>query len=106
LENDMTDPVIDAEPGVFMPFAVKIKIAMKLLGDKARSEVYAAIGRGELVALKDNGRTLITTQSIIDYMARLPKAVIKPPKPRRVPSSGSARRRSATGGARRRSATA
>lgn len=67
------------------PVAVPIKVARILLGGKARSEVYAAIGRGQLVALKDAKKTLVTVASIESYMANLPPAQIKtlPPLRRR-----------------------
>jgi hypothetical protein len=66
------------------PVAVPIKTARLLLGGKARSEVYAAIGRGQLVALKDAKKTLVTVASIEAYMASLPPAKIKtrPPQQR------------------------
>jgi len=59
------------------PFAVSIRVAQKLLGDKARSVVYDEIGRGRLEAIKDGGKTLIVLESIERYMASLPEAKIK-----------------------------
>ena len=56
------------------PFAVKIAVAQTLLADKARSEIYEAVGRGLLTAIKDGARTLITVESIQRYMASLPPA--------------------------------
>jgi hypothetical protein len=45
------------------PFAVPIGLARKLLGEKARSQIYEAIGAGKLTAIKDNRKTLITLAS-------------------------------------------
>jgi hypothetical protein len=59
------------------PFAVPIGLARKLLGEKARSQIYEAIGAGKLTAIKDNRKTLITLASIEAYMAALPRAAIK-----------------------------
>jgi hypothetical protein len=60
------------------PYAVPIKKAQELLGGKARSEVYKAVGDGELDAVKDGAKTLITVASIERRQANLPAAVIKP----------------------------
>lgn len=65
------------------PFAVPMRVARRLLGDKARSEVYEAIGQQRLVALKDGNKVLITTASIERYLASLPPAQIKAPAPRK-----------------------
>jgi hypothetical protein len=65
------------------PFAVPMRVAARLLGDKARSEIYAEVGRGRLVAVKDASKTLITLESIERYMKSLPHAKIKPAAPRR-----------------------
>ncbi len=58
------------------PRAVPIRDARKLLGNKARSEVYREVGRGNLDAVKDGNKTLITLASIERYMASLPPAKI------------------------------
>jgi hypothetical protein len=74
------------QPSALKPFAVTIADARPLLGNKARSEIYEAINRGQLVALKDGRRTLLTTESIEAYMAALPRATFKPlglPRPGR-----------------------
>jgi hypothetical protein len=60
------------------PFAVTMKVAQWLLADKARSEVYDAINRGELDAVKDGVRTLITTESIERRQRSLPPAEFRP----------------------------
>jgi hypothetical protein len=59
------------------PRAVPIRVAQRLLGNKARSELYKQVGLGNLDALKDGNKTLITTASIERYMAALPPAKIK-----------------------------
>jgi hypothetical protein len=40
-----------------LTYAVPIKVARSALGDKARSEIYEAAGRGELVLVKDGHKT-------------------------------------------------
>jgi hypothetical protein len=69
--------------GPLTPFAVAIPRTQQLLGDKSRSEVYAAAGRGELDAVKDGAKTLITVASIIRYCASMQPAKIAPPQPKR-----------------------
>jgi hypothetical protein len=64
------------------PHAVAMPLARKLLADKSRSEVYEEIGLGNLDAVKDGAKTLITLESIERYMSKLPPAKIKPIKPR------------------------
>ena len=58
------------------PLAVLIPETMRLTG-KSRSGVYDAIGRGELDAVKDGARTLVTVASIRRRQAALPRAKIK-----------------------------
>ena len=65
------------------PFAVSVRETQRLLGDKSHSGVYELIGRGELDAIKDGAKTLITLASIQRRQASLPPAKIKPPAPRR-----------------------
>ena len=74
------------------PTAVSIPVARQLLGNKSHSCLYDAIGRGELVAVKDHTKTLITLESIKQYMASLPRAKIKPPTPRRPNHANGGRR--------------
>jgi hypothetical protein len=66
-----------------VPFAVEISAARQLLGNKSRSELYAAVGRGQLDALKDGTKTLITTASIVSYCSRMQPAKIKVAPPRK-----------------------
>jgi hypothetical protein len=63
--------------GTLKPYAVPIKTAQKLLAEKPRSEIYKAIGRGELDAIKDGAKTLIVLASIERRQAALPRANIK-----------------------------
>jgi hypothetical protein len=59
------------------------KIAQAILGI-GRSKMYEALGRGDLSAVKDGQRTLITTESIAHYQANRPAAVFKRPGPARM----------------------
>jgi hypothetical protein len=68
--------------GPLPPFAVNVSETRKVLGGKARSAVYDEIGLGNLDAVKDGGKTLITVESIIRYCSRMQPAQIKPPKPK------------------------
>jgi hypothetical protein len=64
--------------GSVQPFAVTIADTQLILGGKARSEIYKAIGRGDLDALKDGSKTLIVVASIVRYCGRMRPAQIKP----------------------------
>ena len=64
------------------PVAVCIEDARPLLGGKAVSGIYRLIGRGQLQAVKDGKRTLVTLASIERYMSSLPLATqIKKERP-------------------------
>jgi hypothetical protein len=65
------------------PFAVPIPEARRRLGNKSRGSLYEALGRGQLVGIKDGSKTLILTASIDRYLASLPRAVFKSPNPPR-----------------------
>jgi hypothetical protein len=65
--------------GPMQPFAVPIPDAQRILGSKARSQIYNAVGRGELDAVKDGSKTLIVVASIVRYCGRMQAAQIKPP---------------------------
>ena len=90
--------------GVLAPFAVPIDVAQTLLGRKSRSQIYEAIGKGELDAVKDGGKTLVVVSSIVRYCERMKPAQIKPPAPRkkpwphRSPKSATAKRLKVCGG--------
>jgi hypothetical protein len=63
---------------VLEPYAVKVPIALKLLGC-CRSRLYELIGEGKVSALKDGKSLLVIVPSIRAYQHALPAAVIKPP---------------------------
>jgi len=69
------------------PFAVVMKTARNLLGGRAASTIYDMVGRGELDAVKDGKRILITMASIRRRQEGLPRAKIGPPryKPKQDP---------------------
>jgi hypothetical protein len=75
--------------------AVTIKRAQKALGDKCRSEIYEAAGRGELDLVKDGAKTLVTVESIKRYQATRPPAVIKPSARKRAVRQHRKRRKAA-----------
>jgi hypothetical protein len=64
------------------PLTIGIEAAKAITGI-SRSSIYEAIGRGELDAVKDGDRTLITMASIERRQAALPRAKIKPAKVRK-----------------------
>lgn len=63
--------------------AVPMKTAQAVLG-MGRSKLYEELGKGNLDAVKDGPRTLITTESIRRYQSNRPAAVFKLPKPPRM----------------------
>jgi hypothetical protein len=63
--------------GPMRPFAVTIPDAQQILGRKARSQIYQAIGRGELEAVKDGAKTLVVVASIVRYCGQMRPAQIK-----------------------------
>lgn len=71
-------PDIEASPPE--PYAVDIREARRLLGNKGRTQIYEAITAGELDAIKDGTKTLITLASI----KRRQEACIKPRLRRRA----------------------
>jgi hypothetical protein len=66
---------------VVEPLAVSIEGAMAAT-DESRSTVYNLIGTGEYEAVKAGSKTLILYESIKRRLAKLPRAQIKPPKPK------------------------
>jgi hypothetical protein len=75
----MSDTVQAATVAPLKPFAVPIPVARTLLS-KCRTGIYDAVGRGELDAVKDGPRTLITLASIERYSARLKPGLAHEPK--------------------------
>lgn len=63
---------MSTETPVIEPISVTIAQAMAMTG-LGRSTIYLAIGRGELEAVKVNGRTLIIFQSLKQRIASLPR---------------------------------
>ena len=63
--------------GPMRPYAVTIRDVRQILGGKARSQIYQAIGRGELDAVKDGSKTLIVVASIVRYCGRMRPAQVK-----------------------------
>ena len=57
------------------------------------NSLYAALRRGELVAVKDGTKTLITIESLKRYQAARPRAVFMAPPPPRSNSPAPRRRR-------------
>jgi hypothetical protein len=74
--------------------AVSTKTAQALLSI-GRSKLYEELGRGNLAAVKDGSRTLVTTESISRYQANQPAAVFKQPSPPRLENLDRLRRRAA-----------
>jgi hypothetical protein len=66
------------------PFAVSIKDARPLLGNRSPSSIYEMLASGELAAVKDGKRTLIVLASIRARQEALPKAAFGPAVPRSV----------------------
>jgi hypothetical protein len=71
-----------SENSPLRPLTVGIKAAEIITGI-SRSSIYEAIAHGELDAVKDGDRTLITMASIERRQAALPRAAIKPTKMRK-----------------------
>jgi hypothetical protein len=67
--------------------AVPQKKAQIIL-NMGHTKLYNELGKGNLDAVKDGNRTLITTESILRYQASRPAAVFKRPPPPRLDSLG------------------
>jgi hypothetical protein len=80
-----TDTVLPTDNGLLASLvkAVPAKIAQAALSI-GRTKMYDELGRGNLDAVKDGPRLLITTESIARYQANRPPAVFKAPKPPRL----------------------
>jgi hypothetical protein len=78
---DLGAPISDALLASLVK-AVPTKKAQAIL-NVGHSKLYEELGKGNLDAVKDGTRTLITTESILRYQANRPPAVFKaPPAPR------------------------
>jgi hypothetical protein len=71
-----------AFPASFKPLTITIKQTIAVTNE-SRTKVYERIGRGEYVAVKSDGRTLVLFESVERRIASLPRAEIKPPRPRK-----------------------
>ena len=65
------------------PLLVSVPQTGQMIG-RCNATVYELAGAGQLVAVKSDGRTLITMDSIKHYVASLPAAQIAP-RPKRKP---------------------
>jgi hypothetical protein len=74
--------LISNETNGLEPLLVTIAQTEHLTGE-SRSQIYNRIGCGEYEAVKSGRRTLITYGSIKHRIAALPRAKIRPPKPRK-----------------------
>jgi len=59
------------------PILVTIPHAASMIA-RSRGFVYQAISTGKIIAVKSDGRTLVTVDSLQAYAASLPQAKIKP----------------------------
>jgi hypothetical protein len=80
-------PPIDDALLVSLVKAVPTKKAQAIL-NMGHSKLYEELGKGNLSAVKDGSRTLITAESILRYQADRPVAVFKPPPPPRLDNLG------------------
>jgi hypothetical protein len=71
----MVDNVISTDS--LAPFYAPLEEWQRLSG-MTRDKIYAALGRGDLVARKDGKRILIDVRHGLTYMNSLPFARIKP----------------------------
>jgi hypothetical protein len=62
-----------------LPPRLSIPLACDV-GQSSRATIYEKAGDGRLTAVKDGGKTLIDTLSLLIDMANLPPADIAPPK--------------------------
>jgi hypothetical protein len=66
---DSLSPLMDAIP----------RLQAQAVLHMGHNKLYELLRRGELDAIKDGPRTLITIESIRQYQAARPKAIFKPP---------------------------
>lgn len=62
------------------PINVSVAEAVRISG-LSRSEVYRRLAAKDLEAVKCGKRTLITMDSLRNYLAKLPKATFRPGRP-------------------------
>ena len=63
-----------------LPPRLPIPRACEVGGGTSRATLYEKIGDGRVAALKDGGKTLVDTLSLLINMANLPAADIAPPR--------------------------
>jgi hypothetical protein len=63
------------------PILVSIPQGCQMIG-RGTAAMYDLIGAGLVEAVKSNGRTLLTVESLRAYAKSLPKAVVAPPRKR------------------------
>lgn len=81
--NEVTNTTATAQSVVAIdPLLVPVKQACATIG-RSQSALYELLGRGEIEAVKSDGRTLIRFQSLLSYADRLPKATFAPPRQRK-----------------------
>ena len=61
------DPAALTAAFVALVPAVPLSVGQKMLGDKARSQMYGAQAEGLLEFVKDGNKTLVTTRSLLSY---------------------------------------
>jgi hypothetical protein len=79
---DLGAPISDALLASLVK-AVPKKMAQVIL-NMGHTKLYEELGKGNLDAVKDGSRTLITTESILRYQGNRPPATFKPPQPLRL----------------------
>src|SRR6516165_8984392 len=84
--SDVMSPLDDALLASLVK-AVPKKMAQVIL-NMGHTKLYEELGKGNLAAVKDGFKTLITTESILRYQANRPAAVFKQPVPPRLEGLG------------------
>jgi hypothetical protein len=77
-------PTITTQPAI-RPIAISIPQASMMIS-RCVATIYALIARGEIIAKKSDGRTLVLLSSLEAYIDRCPRAEIKvqQSKPKRL----------------------
>ena len=64
------------------PLLVSVPQGCQIIG-RGTAAMYELIGAGKVKAVKSDGRTLLTYESLVAYVASLPPAKIAPPRRRK-----------------------
>ena len=67
-ETDMNAQIISYPP------LISVTEAQKMLGGRGRGKIYALLASTELESVKDGGRRLIVTESLLSYVETLKEA--------------------------------